>query len=62
MDLFESLKQKISGKNISIVFPEGDDVRILGAASRLAKDGLVNPELPLMVMVIAVSQSTKMAN
>lgn len=43
MDLFESLKQKISGKNISIVFPEGDDVRILGAASRLAKDGLVNP-------------------
>lgn len=35
--------KKISGKNISIVFPEGDDVRILGAASRLAKDGLVNP-------------------
>lgn len=43
MELFESLKQKIRGKNISIVFPEGDDVRILGAASRLAKDGLVNP-------------------
>ncbi|GAA2982199.1 phosphate acetyltransferase [Lentilactobacillus parakefiri] len=43
MELFESLKQKIKGKNISIVFPEGDDVRILGAASRLAKDGLVNP-------------------
>ncbi|KRK90003.1 phosphate acetyltransferase [Lentilactobacillus sunkii] len=43
MELFESLKQKIKGKNISIVFPEGDDARILGAASRLAKDGLVNP-------------------
>lgn len=43
MELFESLKQKIKGKNISIVFPEGDDVRILGAASRLAKDGLVSP-------------------
>lgn len=43
MELFESLKQKIKGKNISIVFPEGDDARILGAASRLAKDDLVNP-------------------
>ncbi|GAF37109.1 phosphate acetyltransferase [Lentilactobacillus farraginis] len=43
MELFESLKQKITGKNIRIVFPEGDDVRVLGAASRLAKDGLVKP-------------------
>jgi phosphate acetyltransferase len=43
MELFESLKQKISGKNIKIVFPEGNDVRILGAASRLAKDGLLKP-------------------
>ncbi|MEO2783446.1 hypothetical protein, partial [Ligilactobacillus ruminis] len=25
MDLFESLKNKISGKNIKIVFPEGND-------------------------------------
>lgn len=43
MELFESLKQKINGKNISIVFPEGNDVRVLGAASRLAKDGLIKP-------------------
>lgn len=43
MDLFESMKAKINGKNIKIVFPEGDDVRILGAASRLAMDNLVNP-------------------
>ncbi len=43
MDLFDSLKQKISGKKISIVFPEGNDVRILGAASRLKKDGLIEP-------------------
>ncbi len=43
MELFDSLKQKISGKNIRIVFPEGNDARVLGAASRLAKDGLVTP-------------------
>lgn len=43
MDLFESMKAKINGKNIKIVFPEGDDVRILGAASRLATDNLVAP-------------------
>ncbi|KRK48102.1 phosphotransacetylase [Secundilactobacillus kimchicus JCM 15530] len=45
MELFESLKQKISGQNKTIVFPEGEDVRIIGAASRLAADGLVKPIL-----------------
>ena len=43
MDLFESMKAKVNGKNIKLVFPEGDDVRILGAASRLAADNLVVP-------------------
>ena len=41
MDLFESLKDKINGKNLRIVFPEGEDPRVLGAAVRLAADGLV---------------------
>lgn len=45
MELFEGLKQKISGQNKTIVFPEGEDVRIIGAASRLAADGLVKPIL-----------------
>lgn len=45
MELFESLKQKISGQNKTIAFPEGEDVRIIGAASRLAADGLVKPIL-----------------
>lgn len=45
MDLFESLKSKIKGKNISIVFPEGNDPRILGAAVRLKNDGLLKPVL-----------------
>lgn len=43
MELFESLKHKIRGKNKTLVFPEGEDVRIIGAASRLMADGLVRP-------------------
>ncbi|KRL95444.1 phosphate acetyltransferase [Levilactobacillus hammesii] len=42
MELFDSLKQKINGQNKTIVFPEGADVRVLGAASRLAADGLIH--------------------
>ena len=45
MELFDSLKQKISGLNKTIVFPEGEDVRIIGAASRLAADKLLQPVL-----------------
>jgi phosphate acetyltransferase len=45
LDLFESLEQKITGKNLSIVFPEGNDARILGAAVRLAAEGLIKPVL-----------------
>lgn len=41
MNLFESLKDKINGKHLRIVFPEGEDPRVLGAAVRLAADGLV---------------------
>lgn len=43
MDLFESLAQKITGKDQTIVFPEGTEPRIVGAAARLAADGLVKP-------------------
>ncbi|HEY4538176.1 MAG TPA: phosphate acetyltransferase [Erysipelothrix sp.] len=45
MDLFENLKAKIHGKQIKVVFPEGNDVRIVGAAVRLAADELVHPIL-----------------
>lgn len=43
MDLFESLIAKIKGEDKKIVFPEGNDERVVGAAIRLAKDGLVRP-------------------
>ena len=45
MDLFESLKQKVSGKGMRIVFPEATDARILNAVVRLHSEGLVVPIL-----------------
>ncbi|MDO5755225.1 MAG: phosphate acetyltransferase [Tissierellia bacterium] len=45
MGIFEELKVKIEGENKKIVFPEGDEIRIIKAANRLAKDGLIEPIL-----------------
>ncbi|WP_017153621.1 phosphate acetyltransferase [Bacillus bingmayongensis] len=44
-DLFTAVKEKVQGKGISIVLPEGTDERILGAAERLAKEEIVKPIL-----------------
>ncbi|MBV7505139.1 phosphate acetyltransferase [Bacillus sp. sid0103] len=44
-DLFEGLKQKISGRDLRIVFPEGLDERIVRACSRLATEKLMTPIL-----------------
>ncbi|MEH7085311.1 phosphate acetyltransferase [Neobacillus drentensis] len=44
-DLFEGLKQKISGRELKIVFPEGLDERIVRATSRLAEEKLITPIL-----------------
>ncbi|TWS95610.1 MULTISPECIES: phosphate acetyltransferase [unclassified Streptococcus] len=41
--LFETLKEKIVGKNIKIVFPEGNDLRVVTAAGRLKAEGLLEP-------------------
>ncbi|MFB5431953.1 phosphate acetyltransferase [Enterococcus casseliflavus] len=45
MELFESLKFKIVRRHIKIVFPEATDRRILGAASRLRSEELIEPVL-----------------
>ena len=45
MDLFKSLEEKIDGKNIKIVFPEGAEPRIIGAAVRLKADHVLEPIL-----------------
>jgi phosphate acetyltransferase len=44
-DLFEGLKQKLSGRDMKIVFPEGLDERIVRAASRLAGEKRLTPIL-----------------
>jgi phosphate acetyltransferase len=42
-NIMDELKAKIKGKKIRIVFPEGNDVRILEAIHRLANEDLVVP-------------------
>ncbi|WP_243355572.1 phosphate acetyltransferase [Bacillus litorisediminis] len=44
-ELFTQLETKMKGKNVRIVFPEGTDERILGAASRLAANQVLVPIL-----------------
>ncbi|MCM3567143.1 phosphate acetyltransferase [Neobacillus mesonae] len=44
-DLFTGLKNKISGRDLKIVFPESLDERILRAAGRLAEEKLLTPIL-----------------
>ena len=41
--LFDILKEKVSGKNIKLVFPEGTDPRVLTAAGRLKIERLADP-------------------
>ncbi|QQK08766.1 phosphate acetyltransferase [Miniphocaeibacter halophilus] len=43
MNIIESIKEKVAGKNMKIVFPEGEDKRVLGAAIKLKNEGLIEP-------------------
>jgi len=43
--LFDEIKQTITGKNVKIVLPEGNDERILLAAVKLYEEGIVTPLL-----------------
>lgn len=45
MDLFDSLKEKVNGKNLTVVFPEGDEPRILEAAAKLNGENVLKPIL-----------------
>ncbi|MCI3028031.1 phosphate acetyltransferase [Desemzia sp. C1] len=57
MELFESLKSKVLGKNVRVVFPEGTEPRILGAVVRLQAENLVHPVL--LGNVEEIKQSAK---
>ena len=41
--LFGELRERIAGKGVKIVFPEGNDDRVVRAAARLKFEGLVDP-------------------
>ncbi|MGT2926263.1 phosphate acetyltransferase [Streptococcus cuniculipharyngis] len=41
--LFDTLTEKITGKHVKIVFPEGNDLRVVTAAGRLKAEGLLEP-------------------
>ena len=43
MDLFEELKVEVKEKHPSIVFPEGEDERVLSAAFRLKEENILEP-------------------
>ncbi|GAP02719.1 phosphate acetyltransferase [Fructobacillus pseudoficulneus] len=43
MSLFDQFKEQIKGQNLRLVFPEGEDSRVLRAAVELAAEGLVHP-------------------
>ncbi len=43
MDIFEKLADQLRGQEKTIVFPEGEDPRILSAAIRLKHDQLIEP-------------------
>ncbi len=45
MDIISVIKDKVKGKNLSVVFPEGIEPRILGAAARLKEENLIEPIL-----------------
>ncbi|WP_077307054.1 phosphate acetyltransferase [Terribacillus halophilus] len=44
-DLFQTLREKVTGQNKKIVLPEGLDERILEAAAKLAEEGIIAPIL-----------------
>ena len=43
MSIFDELKEKIVGQEKVIVFPEGEDERVLKAAVKLKNEGIIQP-------------------
>jgi len=43
MDIIQSFKEKIRGRNLSVVLPEGGDERVIAAARQLKDEGLAEP-------------------
>jgi len=55
--MLTKLIEKLKAENTRLVFPEGNDLRILQACSRLKKDGILDP-----ILLGNVEEVTKIAN
>lgn len=65
MSLIESLSKKVGEKKPTIVFPEGDDARIVRAAIRLNNDGYITPVVlgnPTEVSALAQKEGVELGN
>ncbi|MCU9533206.1 phosphate acetyltransferase [Streptococcus sp. CSL10205-OR2] len=63
--LFDTLTEKIAGKNLKIVFPEGDDERVIRAAGRLKAEGILEPIIlgdEVLVKALLIEQGFPMKN
>ncbi|MBJ8325491.1 phosphate acetyltransferase [Streptococcus pacificus] len=63
--LFDTLTEKIAGKNLKIVFPEGDDERVIRAAGRLKTEGILEPIIlgdEVLVKALLIEQGFPMKN
>ncbi|MCR8967383.1 phosphate acetyltransferase [Streptococcus zalophi] len=63
--LFDTLTEKITGKNLKIVFPEGDDERVIRAAGRLKAEGILEPIIlgdEVLVKALLIEQGFPMKN
>jgi len=58
VNLYDEIRQAISGENVKIVLPEGTDERVLQAALKLHNEGLVTPIIvgPLELVIVAANQ------
>ncbi|MGT2771351.1 phosphate acetyltransferase [Streptococcus marimammalium] len=63
--LFDTLTEKITGKNLKIVFPEGNDERVIKAAGRLKAEGILEPIIlgdEVLVKALLIEQGFPMKN
>lgn len=63
--IFDTLTEKITGENLKIVFPEGDDERVIRAAGRLKSEGILEPILlgdEVLVKALLIEQGFPMKN
>ena len=63
MEILETLKQKVSKQPLTLVFPEGDDSRVVNAAVRLAKEELLtHRSVSRLLILVTLASLSEMAS